>query len=62
MGQRASDTAEVTFEEVVVPEENRIGPEGAGFLIAMKVFDASRPGVAAAAVGLARRASWRTWR
>lgn len=56
MGQRASDTAEVTFEEVVVPEENRIGPEGAGFLIAMKVFDASRPGVAAAAVGLARRA------
>ena len=56
MGQRASDTAEINFNEVVVPEENRIGPEGAGFLIAMRVFDFSRPGVAAAAVGLARRA------
>ncbi len=56
MGQRASDTAEISLNEVVVPEENRIGPEGAGFLIAMRVFDFSRPGVAAAAVGLARRA------
>lgn len=56
MGQRASDTAEISLDEVVVPKENRIGPEGAGFLIAMRVFDFSRPGVAIGAVGLARRA------
>ncbi len=56
MGQRASDTAEVTFENVEVPEENRLGPEGSGFLTAMKVFDYSRPGVGASAVGLLRRA------
>lgn len=56
LGQRASDTAQITLENVEVPEENRIGPEGAGFMIAMKVFDYSRPGVAAAAVGLLRRA------
>jgi acyl-CoA dehydrogenase len=56
LGQRASDTAEVTFENVEVPEENRLGQEGMGFIIAMNVFDFSRPGVAAAAVGLLRRA------
>ncbi len=56
LGQRASDTAEIVFENVEVPEENRIGDEGAGFYLAMKVFDHSRPGVAAAAVGLQRRA------
>jgi acyl-CoA dehydrogenase len=56
LGQRASDTAEVTFENVEVPAENILGQEGMGFLIAMNVFDFSRPGVAAAAVGLLRRA------
>ena len=56
LGQRASDTAEIVFENVEVPEENRIGDEGTGFYLAMKVFDHSRPGVAAAAVGLQRRA------
>lgn len=56
MGQRASDTAEVVFENVEVPAENLLGPEGSGFLTAMKVFDYSRPGVAASAVGLLRRA------
>lgn len=56
MGQRASDTAEVILENVRVPVENRLGEEGEGFLIAMKVFDYSRPGVAAGAVGVARRA------
>jgi acyl-CoA dehydrogenase len=55
LGQRASDTAQITFENVEIPEENRLGPEGSGFLTAMKVFDYSRPGVAAAAVGLIRR-------
>ncbi len=56
LGQRASDTAEIVFENVEVSEENRLGEEGQGFYLAMKVFDYSRPGVAAAAVGLQRRA------
>lgn len=56
LGQRASDTAEVVFENVEVPEENLLGQEGQGFMIGMKVFDYSRPGVGAAAVGLIRRA------
>ena len=56
LGQRASDTAEVVFENVEVPEENIVGEVGHGFYIAMKVFDYSRPGVAAAACGLQRRA------
>lgn len=56
MGQHASWTSEVFFEEVEVPAANRLGPEGSGFLTAMKVFDSSRPAVAAAAVGVARRA------
>ena len=56
LGQRASDTAEIVFENVEVPEENIVGKVGQGFYIAMKVFDYSRPGVAAAAVGLQRRA------
>ena len=56
LGQRASDTAEITLEDVVVPECNRLGKEGDGFMIAMKVFDRSRPTVAASAVGLAQRA------
>ncbi len=56
MGQRASDTAEIFFESVTVPEHRRVGREGDGFAIAMQVFDKSRPVVAAMAVGLARRA------
>ncbi|MBM4282461.1 MAG: acyl-CoA dehydrogenase [Deltaproteobacteria bacterium] len=56
MGQRASDTRGVTFEEVEVPEDCRLGVEGDGFKIAMKAFDHTRPLVAAAAVGLGRAA------
>lgn len=56
LGQRASDTAELVFENVEVPEENVVGSIGQGFYIAMQVFDHSRPGVAAAATGLQRRA------
>lgn len=56
MGQRASDTRAVQFEDVEVPVENRVGEEGQGFIIAMKAFDKTRPAVAAGAVGLARAA------
>jgi acyl-CoA dehydrogenase len=56
MGQRASDTRGITFEDVEVPVSARLGAEGEGFKIAMKAFDHTRPLVAAAAVGLARAA------
>ncbi|MFZ4739331.1 MAG: acyl-CoA dehydrogenase family protein [Bradymonadia bacterium] len=56
MGQRASDTRGIKFTDVEVPVENRLGPEGEGFKIAMKAFDKTRPLVAGAAVGLARAA------
>lgn len=56
MGQRASDTRGITFENVEVPEENVVGKEGEGFKIAMAAFDITRPAVAAVAVGVARRA------
>jgi acyl-CoA dehydrogenase len=56
MGQRASDTRAVDFEEVRVPSANRIGKEGEGWMIAMRAFDRTRPPVAAGAVGVARRA------
>ena len=56
MGQRASNTVFINFQDVKIPVENRIGDEGKGFQIAMKTFDRTRPGVAAAAVGIGRRA------
>ncbi|KAF0693309.1 Aste57867_15713 [Aphanomyces stellatus] len=63
MGQRCSDTRGITFEDVVVPEENVLGEclvqpgtPGYGFKIAMQAFDHTRPPVAIGAVGLARRA------
>ncbi|KAJ2079523.1 hypothetical protein H4R24_003723 [Coemansia sp. RSA 988] len=56
MGQRASDTRGITFEDVEVPDENRLGEVGQGFKIAMGAFDITRPLVASAAVGLAQRA------
>ena len=56
LGQRCSDTRGITFEDVVVPDVNRLGAEGVGFKIAMGAFDHTRPPVASGAVGLARRA------
>jgi acyl-CoA dehydrogenase len=56
MGQRASDTRGITFEDVKIPEKWRLGKEGDGFKIAMSAFDHTRPAVASGAVGLARRA------
>ena len=56
MGQRASETSDVLFEDVRVPEANRLGAEGEGFKIAMRTIDYARAGVAAMAVGVARAA------
>ncbi len=56
MGHRASDTAEVVFDEVRVPAAQRVGREGDGFKIAMATFDCTRITVGAAGVGVARAA------
>jgi acyl-CoA dehydrogenase len=56
MGQRASDTRAITFQNIRVPLGNRLGEEGDGFRAAMTAFDHSRPVVASAAVGLAQSA------
>jgi acyl-CoA dehydrogenase len=56
MGQHASWTGEIVFEDARVPAANMLGQEGQGFMVAMQVFDRSRPPVSAAAVGVARRA------
>ena len=56
MGIRASSTAEVVFDNCLVPEENRLGEEGSGFREAMDVLNASRIGIAAQCVGIAQAA------
>ncbi|XP_014283541.1 medium-chain specific acyl-CoA dehydrogenase, mitochondrial [Halyomorpha halys] len=56
MGQRASDTRGITFEDVRIPKDNVVSGEGDGFKIAMSTFDVTRPMVGAGAVGLAQRA------
>ena len=56
MGQRASNTATITFNETEVPAANLLAQENAGFKLAMTTLDRTRPGVAAIAVGIARAA------
>ena len=56
MGQRATDTREVIFENVHIPIRYRLGEGNDGFKIAMMTLDESRPGIGAAAVGIARAA------
>jgi butyryl-CoA dehydrogenase len=56
MGIRASATRELIFNECRVPAENLLAREGMGFIIAMKTFDKSRPGIGAQAVGIAQGA------
>jgi len=56
LGIRASVTRELVFEDCLVPEENIIGREGMGFAMALRLFDRSRPGIGAQAVGLAQGA------
>jgi len=59
LGIRASDTAELLFDDVRVPEENLVGTRGAGFLQLMQFFDETRTAVAAQGVGIARGAAER---
>jgi acyl-CoA dehydrogenase len=56
MGQRATDTSAVAFQDVKVPAAYRLGEEGEGFKIAMRTLDHTRPGTAIGAVGVARAA------
>ncbi len=55
LGQRASDTCDVLFEDVELTDENILGEPGQGFYVAMEVFDKSRPMIGAACSGLIRR-------
>ena len=55
IGQRASDTATVTLEEVVVPAAQVLAPPGHGFKLAMETFNTTRPDIGAMALGLMRR-------
>jgi acyl-CoA dehydrogenase len=56
LGQRASNTATISFNDVRIPAENLLGEENGGFKLAMMTLDRTRPGVAAMAVGIARAA------
>jgi len=56
MGIRASATRELVFTDCKIPRENLLGKEGGGFIVAMKTFDQSRPGVASQALGIAQGA------
>jgi alkylation response protein AidB-like acyl-CoA dehydrogenase len=53
LGIRGSDTHSIMFTDVEVPAENRIGEEGFGFTLAMKILDGGRLGIAAQALGIA---------
>jgi alkylation response protein AidB-like acyl-CoA dehydrogenase len=56
LGLRASDTAELIFEDCVIPEENLLGKEGDGFIDAMRVLDGGRISIAALSLGMAEGA------
>jgi alkylation response protein AidB-like acyl-CoA dehydrogenase len=53
MGMRSSDTHSVMFTDVIVPEENRIGEDGSGFKLALKLLEGGRIGVSSQALGIA---------
>ena len=56
LGQRASDTAQIVFENCAVPAANLLGREGEGYRIALANLEAGRIGIASQAVGMARAA------
>jgi acyl-CoA dehydrogenase len=55
MGQKGAKVADVIFDDVVVPVENRLGAEGEGFKIAMRVLDRGRLHISAVCIGVAER-------
>ena len=57
LGIRGTTTAELALKDVHVPDGNRVGDVGDGWMLAMKTFERSRPGIAAQAVGIARGAT-----
>ena len=56
MGLHGSPTAEIVFQDCIVPKENLLGPEGKGFKIAMMTLDGGRIGIAAQSLGIAEGA------
>ncbi|HET7751319.1 MAG TPA: acyl-CoA dehydrogenase family protein [Terriglobales bacterium] len=56
LGLRASDTAELIFEDCLIPPENLVGAEGNGFIDAMRVLDGGRISIAALSLGMAQGA------
>jgi alkylation response protein AidB-like acyl-CoA dehydrogenase len=56
LGMRASETAEMVFDQCIIPDENRLGPEGDGFIQSMKILDGGRISIAALSLGTAKGA------
>lgn len=56
LGMRASETAEMIFDNCIIPDANRLGEVGSGFKQAMKILDGGRISIAALSVGIARGA------
>ena len=56
LGQKASDTCALSFDDMEVPEDQRIGAEGEGYRIALSTLESGRIGIAAQSVGMARAA------
>jgi len=56
LGMRASETAEMIFDNCMIPDENRLGEVGAGFKQAMKILDGGRISIAALSLGIAKGA------
>jgi len=56
LGMRASETAELIFDNCIIPDENRLGEVGQGFVQAMKILDGGRISIGALALGIAKGA------
>ena len=56
LGMRASETAEMVFDQCIIPDENRLGPVGDGFIQSMKILDGGRISIAALSLGTAKGA------
>ena len=56
LGMRASETAELIFQECIIPDENRLGAVGEGFIQAMKILDGGRISIGALSLGIAKGA------